>query len=535
MRVRAGMTRIGCLALPVLWAVGVARAEPSGFGDHAGWVDEQDATTWCVPLTTGRTLESHAVRVASDGAMGPALDTLAHRARASCFRDQSLSGRARVRTTRWTKGDRTAKTMCPKSHPHPAHVRCQVKGLLGAPAYVFLGNGEATSCGDGILEVTAETGPVGQVTGGNPQEGIPLFNDTFSQASVAGTDIGAPFFTAGRMCFGFGDSFSDIVTDEGWRSNIVACTSDFDPLDGDGLTIDSWDGSSEDFAPESVASEHDPWGEGEISKIPSAGFGLTSADGEHFRFLWYFSAHHWEPGLLTNHSGFARSHNGGPWVDLGPMWPGESNFATGAVHYDRSAGFLYFFGATTFTPLLASGIRVARVPARVDAVTDATQYEYWSGFEWIPDHDGDAQEAKWEAFGPEADIIAGTDFPRFDFSVAYNGYANRFMALTLSVETGAIQVHQSPTDGVTGQWQRVDAKNMPTGGLSEDETWYDGHYAPMLSPMYMRNGGEELYVLISHWRLFHPEDEIYNVNLWKMTVTRNQGHDSCNLDDHCLH
>ena len=504
-------------ALGVVGNVRSARADSSSWGTAVGFPDGDNATWWCraTSINTGfggrQSLTTSLQRVASDGTAGPYVANLllTQRARAQCFATPSLTGSSVIVTSAWSSdftSDQVTTPSCPASRPYVGFPRCQESSIFNW--YVYAGS----PCGDGISAVGTAF-RMGQLTGSVPQfPWLPLYNNTGIFGSVGGTDLGNIFFNQGKMYFAFGDSFSGGVGSALWRSNTLFSSSDFDPTNGinfDGYEFDLW---TPNVAKELIHGAHDPEDVGEVTAIPSGSFAITEANGDNYRYMWFFSAHGWDPGLETNYSSIAYSKNGGAWsklaADSRPIWAPDSQFGLGGVWYDRGTGWLYFFGTQAQMPVSDSAVRVAKVQAKHAFITDRTKYWYWTGATWEQDTDGDMLESLPATYDASADLISPSRHPRGELSVAYNSYANRFTMMFLNTSSANVELWQSP--GVTGPWTAVS-----TGSALPNSVNAPGGYAPLMDEIYMTDRGHGVYFLYSQWT------PIYNVAQWQVAVERN--------------
>lgn len=205
-------------------------------------------------------------------------------------------------------------------------------------------------------------------------------NDT-SKVLLAGCDLGHMFDAGDRTYFVFGDNFGkrdkDAVGGNGeiWKSNAVAWTTDNDPTNG--ISFDGWILDDLDQVKEVLPGKHNPNdGAGEVSKIPTQGFAVGNS-----LFLTFMSIKQWgEPAHWTaNYAGLAQSTDQGKnWKILDVQWPGNSGFVQWAQARVRENGvdYLYIWGveAGRFGP-----VRLMRVRAEVEHVTNLASYEYFAG------------------------------------------------------------------------------------------------------------------------------------------------------------
>ncbi|MCD5345132.1 DUF4185 domain-containing protein [Agromyces sp. S2-1-8] len=318
----------------------------------------------------------------------------------------------------------------------------------------------------GLTEIAKLTGP-------------DAMNDTES-VGVAGTDLGSMVNLGDTTYFLFGDTFGERDPDayggQGglWRSNVSAWTTDDDPSDG--IEFDAWapvDGLG--LATAMVEGEHDANdGTGEVTKIPTYGFAI----GETL-YLSYMSVKFWgEPGAWdANFAGLATSTDGGEtWTALeSPTWPGDSNFVqVAAAHVvDDGAEYVYLWGI----PAGRFGdVQLMRVPATVEAVEDASAYEYFAGT-------GDAPA--WSADPAEAStVVEGTIG---ELSVMWSDYLDRWLMSYSDAGNAYLREGATPW----GPW------GDPVELVPGDE--YPGLYAPYLNPRYVGDGGRTVYFALSLW------------------------------------
>ena len=324
---------------------------------------------------------------------------------------------------------------------------------------------------DGVRDLTE----IAKLTGPD------AINDT-EAVGVAGTDLGSMVNLGDTTFFLFGDTFGERAADsyggQGgmWRSNVSAWTTDDDPRDG--ITFDGWapiDGIG--LAAALVEGEHDANdGTGEVTKIPTYGFAVDDT-----LYLSYMSVKFWgEPGAWdANYAGFAKSTDEGrTWTALDePRWPGDSNFIQVATANVIEAGveYVYFWSipAGRF-----GGVQLMRVPAMVEAVEDASAYEYFAGVT----ADGSPE---WSSeMAAATTVVDGTIG---ELSVMWSTYLERWI-MTYS-DAGNAYIREGITPW--GPW------GEPIELVSAVE--HPGLYSPYLNPRYVSDGGRRIYFTLSLW------------------------------------
>jgi hypothetical protein len=530
-----------------------SRAEPvapppdtrvSAWTHGVGAVLDDDSSVFCIVRTSGAHsghLESSFRRVPSDpdvAAVEPYVFASARlRARLTCSERPHGAGKSVVVMTADSQDadHDTVSADCPDALPYGADPQCQIEGHDDAHAdavvalrLIYLPSDSDTddvphASGSTCIASITEAKPKGQLTGFDPEwmtpsgqvtRTLPLFNEALMRAAaVGGTDEGAIFLAQGKLYFSFGDT-SDLDTNDpvtmaldpppGWRSNVLAHTSDFDARDG--IALDGFEMGSGSQAQENVKSPHQTQENpgDEFTAIPLAGFGLTSGDGHRYRFLWFVSVHKWFdliiPDFEANYSSLAYSvDESADWTRLpSPPSPPAATFGPGTVWFDRYNRFLYFFGITPDH----GAVRLARVRSAFSKVIDPDQYQYWNGTSWAANDLGSA-----------AELIPSTDqhSPRSEMSVAFNPAADVFMMMLVNwyssptVDTSnQVELWQAPA--VTGPWTKIDADaQLPNGNAVLT-------YGPMMSEHLLIDGGVEVPVLLSQ---MYP---IYNVHLYSYRI-----------------
>jgi hypothetical protein len=522
---------------PVLFMTRVADANTSSWSDKVGFILGDNSTTWCETSLTFTGAKSSFRQVPSDSTLSSTSPFVSNVAAQMVRLECSFFGITQVVTASgWSTdaGGDLSSVSCPTGWT-PTLAECRVEGHIDNGAattlpYVYQG----TACGNGIASITKST-LVSELidspgSGFTTYEPYPTMNavsplgmpNNTSSVSVGGADIGTVFLDAGILNVAFGDTMatctgSPCSTGTGWRSGTLARTTNLDPTGG--LVLQQWEGTTNGLFQR---------GSGEAGVIAGAGFAVTSG-GADTRFIWYFSVNQWQP-FVANNAGLATSANGGAWTrGQGPLWPATSNFGPGAIWQDRYNSWIYFFGVRpqfVKTNLPYSGIRVARVRSTINAILDPKQYQYWSGFAWVTDTQGNYAPAipadEGGMFGSQADLVPASTLPRSEMSVAYDSYAGVWIMMFLNQVDEGIRLYTSSS--ITGPWGEVwlDTYSLPNASLlpSPPPPPPPGAYGPFTSDHLLLGAGSDVYYMLSEW---FP---VYNVGEWHFTVNRNT---SCSL------
>jgi hypothetical protein len=496
---------------------------------RSGVVLDDDSSVWCIARASGSKhgeLAAFLRRVPSDAEAAieePFRFTRGRlNARLSCSKAEDGGGDRITVTAEASRDadDDRAHVVCPADHPFGSDPQCEIQAHdeaePDADIELHALSLPSRTRDDGVpfAEGTRRIGAVtdwqarGQVTGfvseymnsaGNIVATLPLENEALMRsAQVGGTDEGAPFLAQGKLWFVFGDTSALDANDpltvalQGpglWRSNVLAYTERFDVSDG--FVFDGFESmAGSPMAAERVLSPHDmTGGEGaEVTAIPLAGFGFTSATGKRYRFLWFVSINAWSAMLVG--PDFIANYDQPSWTRLPEPAVPADQFGPGAVWFDRYHRYLYFFGVTPDR----GAIRLARVPSTFEKVIDPEQYEYWNGATWLV---GDASAA--------SALIETTESyaPRSEISVAWNAAAEVWMMMLVnwySAATPSNQVELWQASSLTGPWTKVDADaQLPNGARVLQ-------YGPMINEHLFADGGLEIPFLLS--QLF----PVYNVH-----------------------
>lgn len=305
-------------------------------------------------------------------------------------------------------------------------------------------------------------------------------NDT-AAVLLAGADLGHMTTVGDRTFFVFGDNFGERDPEayggvgEIWKSNAMAWSTSDDPAAG--VRFDGWILDDYGQVKELLPSDHRPNDVvGETTRIPTQLFAV----GETL-YLGYMSVWHWgAPGVWTaDHAGLACSTDlGQTWEELPePRWAGDSGFVQLAQVPLAADGddWIYLWGipAGRF-----GSVRLMRVPASDEAVTDPGAYQYFAGT------DGDT--ARWS--NEEADAEVVLDGPVGELSVMWSTFLERWLLTTMADNADAVVF-----EGLSpwGPW------SSPHILTTQAET--PGLYAPYMTPRYVSDDARRVYFTLSIW------------------------------------
>ena len=331
--------------------------------------------------------------------------------------------------------------------------------------------GAAVLPGESLAVTPTNVTQVARVTGATPSgETLPNPNQTHTNYEVMGTDLGILWDKGNGEIFAlFGDTFGHGWCGNGgcgggWRSNVLAKSSDKTLADGLSFSTMIQDGSR--HAKKLLASKK--VNNDEITVIPTAGVTVGSR-----HYIHYMSVNNWgDPGKWsTNYAGIAYSDdNGQTWVKHPTArWANNSArtqpFQMAA--FVKNGGHVYLYA----TPNGRYGnVYLARVLE--GSLLDINAYRYWDGNGW---------SVSQAAAAPVVAGIAG------ELSVAYHTGSGRFLMTYLNEHRQAVVLRDAPTP--TGPWSGE--KVLATGAR------FPGLYNAFLHPWSL--SGPELYFVTSQW------------------------------------
>ncbi len=307
-------------------------------------------------------------------------------------------------------------------------------------------------------------------------ESIPNPNQTDTNYGLTATDLGIIWDATTdpedkKVMIAFGDSYDDGWggfggggDPEGWRSNVLALSTDTDLSDGLSFSTMITEEGDDSYAKEIIHSEHDTSGSGDFTAIPTAG--ITVGDRH---FIHYMQIRNWGANgrWNTNFSEIAYSDDEGQnWTKSGVKWEATSKFAQAA--YVKEGGYVYMFGTPAGRFDSAYLARVAEVE-----MLEKEKYEYWDGSEWVQDD--------------EAAAVPVIDAPVSELSVAYNSYYDKWIMLYLNENRYAIVMRSSSelTEGWSAETEVATGAEFP------------GLYGSYIHPW--TNDGRDLFFVMSEW------------------------------------
>lgn len=350
---------------------------------------------------------------------------------------------------------------------------------------------ESTQVPEGAFDLTATKAvKVARATGATREgETVPNPNQTHTKYGLAATDLGIMWDASTqpnerKIMIAFGDSFDNGWggsggggSPEGWRSNLLALSSDQDLSDGLSFSSMIMDEAKPGYAKEIIKSAHDTSGSGDFTAIPTAGITIGKR-----HYIHYMQIRNWGSNgrWSTNFSEIAYSDDEGQnWTKSGIKWDAGSKFAQAA--YVKKDGYVYMFGTPAGRFDSAYLARVTEADLLVKS-----SYEYWNGSGWTKN---------------EKAAAAVVDAPISELSVSYNSHYGKWIMMYLNENRYAIVLRSSSS--LTDGWS--DETEVVTG--AEFPALYGGFIHPW------SNDGRDLYFLMSEWGpynvfLMHAELDI---------------------------
>lgn len=492
--------------------------------------------------------------------------SVSQRARINCFTSSALTGGTVVEGPDSTDSDGDNSTAtCPSDKPFGAYQACRMNyANANVTTYVY----RTTPCGDGITSITSNPDPI-QLTGSASAvyynaAGVATmwkWNDTHAQGSVDMTDLGIPFFSAGRMYYAFGDTKPSAPGTTYDRHSTIAAKAagNYDPYS---QAFSSWEnvtpGSTPPFARQLIPNDSALAGE---SPIPTAAWAISEVDSggvsHEYRYMHFMSVQDWrgpaDPGsssaladgfaMNIYRSSIARSIDGGAWARFdsgvpatpcsataGLWWCPSSNFTSVAAWHDNTPqstaspdSYIYFAGIKVHRNMgySDSNVKLMRVKATKATIENKNQYQYWIGTSSPP---SGCTTAPWcsgdESIAATLKDSAGNNLDHVrELSLSYNSYANRFVLMYLRAgqpyfEQTWLAMYQATA--LTGPWTSV-ASGGPWGTSSNPLPWVLTMYGPF---MHDRNNAYQGQHMIFSLSENYLPNEPYNVATWIAYVTR---------------
>lgn len=348
--------------------------------------------------------------------------------------------------------------------------------------------------------------------------------DTHSNWNVGCTDLGFPYYDAtnNQMRFWFGDTFSSLNNSkEGWRSNVLGITSDFDASDG--IEFDEFVCRLDGYAAELINSEHDTSKGSEYTCIPTGGFELN---GVHYAF--YMSINNWDNGWLCNFCNVAKSTDGENFVKMNNLfWCNSASVNSKAAGQVKARlgisddavitahvapnfmqifpyvyeGYVYIFGLPSAR---LGGVKLGRVA--VANFENFDEYEYYYDGQW---YKGTAGLNKIKGEYDEKSFIVKPSVG--EVCVSYNKYLDKFLMTYYISNSIVFRTSDNLTEWSKSEKIITNAEFLQLyGGFTHEK--------------YMSNDGKTVYFFLSRWYKYDengvnvPNDpEGYNVRVMSFT------------------
>lgn len=311
-------------------------------------------------------------------------------------------------------------------------------------------------------------------------------NQTKTNYGIGGTDLGISFNKDDKTFIAFGDTFKHECFVDGWRSNVLAVTTDKDYTDG--ILFDSMvTRSGLKTAKELIRSKKID--NVEMTTIPTGGIAIGDA-----LYLSYMSVKHWgAPGEWEcNFGSVAKSVDDGMnWEVMETMkWPGDSSFCQMApVIIDD---YVYVLGITGGR---RGAAKLMRVP--IDQYENFDAYEYLMGY----DEAGNPLFEK----GTDA-MYQGYQIlqkPVGEMSVMYSEYLEEWIVTYIDGQANLVMRSAKNIYGPYSNAVIIAAqKDFPT------------LYGAFMNPKWVSEDGKKIAFLMSLY------DPVYNVVLMECELER---------------
>ncbi|MBE5967862.1 MAG: DUF4185 domain-containing protein [Lachnospiraceae bacterium] len=311
-------------------------------------------------------------------------------------------------------------------------------------------------------------------------------NQTKTNYGIGGTDLGISFNSEDKTFIAFGDTFLNEGMQGGWRSNVLAVTTDSDYTDGilfdHMVTVPGSKNAKELIQSRKLDNV-------EMTTIPTGGIVIGDT-----LYMSYMSVRHWgEPGEWEcNYGSIAKSNDGGEnWKPLEALrWPGDSNFCQMAPVI--SDDYVYILGITGGR---RGSAKMMRVP--IDKYENFTAYEYLMGY--------DKQGNPLYETGEEAMYTAYNILPKAvgEISVMYSDYLDEWLVTYMD---GKADLVMRSSKNIYGPYSK------PVILAAQKD--FPSLYGAFMNPKWVSEDGTKIAFMMS---LFDP---VYNVVLMEMELER---------------
>ncbi|MDF2539977.1 MAG: carbohydrate-binding protein [Herbinix sp.] len=311
-------------------------------------------------------------------------------------------------------------------------------------------------------------------------------NQTKTNYKIGGTDLGISFNLEDKTYIAFGDTFAEECFTNGWRSNVLAVTTDRDYTDG--ITFDSMISKPGlKSAKELIKSKKID--NVEMTTIPTGGIAIGKT-----LYMSYMSVRHWgAPGEWDcNYGSVAKSvDNGENWEPIETLrWPGDSSFCQMAPVVIED--YVYILGITGGRQGAA---KMMRVP--IDEYENFEAYEYLVGI----DEEGEplyktGEAAMYETYSVLPKAVG-------ELSVLYSDYLQEWLVTYIS-GTGNIVMRSAKN--IYGPYSK------PVTLAAQKD--FPSLYGAFMNPEWVSEDGTKIAFMMSIY------DPVYNVILMECELEK---------------
>lgn len=311
-------------------------------------------------------------------------------------------------------------------------------------------------------------------------------NKTKSNYGVGGTDLGISFNLGDKTYIAYGDTFMNEGMIGGWRSNVLAVTTDGDYKDGilfDYMVSRPGLKNAKELIPSKKTDNQ------EMTTIPTGGIAI----GETL-YLSYMSVRHWgAPGSWDcNYGSVAKSVDYGQnWEVLTQLqWPGDSSFCQMVPVMIED--YIYILGITGGRN---GSAKLMRVP--VPEYENFEAYEYLTGFnkEGAPIYEK-GQEAMYGAYDVLPKAVG-------EISVLYSDYLEEWLVTYID---GSANLVMRSAKNIYGPY----SKSVIIAAQKD----FPSLYGAFMNPRWVSEDGKKIAFMMS---LFDP---VYNTVLMELELER---------------
>ncbi len=311
-------------------------------------------------------------------------------------------------------------------------------------------------------------------------------NKTKSNYRVGGTDLGISFNLGDTTYIAFGDTFQNECMEGGWRSNVLAITTDDDYTDGihfDSMVTRPGVKTAKELIPSKKVDNL------EMTTIPTGGIAI----GETL-YMSYMSVRHWGTpgGWDCNFGSMAKSVDYGQnWDPIETLrWPGDTSFCQMVPVMIED--YVYVLGIT--------GGR--RGPAKLMRVP-VSDYENFAAFEYLMGYDEEGnpiyetgEKAMYEAYNVLPKAVG-------EMSVLYSEYLEEWLVTYID---GKGDLVVKSAKNIYGPYSK------PVIIAAQKD--FPSLYGAFMNPKWVSEDGKKIAFMMS---IFDP---VYNTVLMEMELER---------------